>query len=241
MSVRAAQEALRANGFDPGPIDGVMGARTRDAVRAFQRSMGLVQDGILGPKTRQALLPDLVGARLVRPDLEVVLPTWLRHAVAEIGVRETAGRDSTGRIIDYRILGQTTHDFATEDGARPWCADFANAMLEVAGLHGTRSGMARSFDRSDHFRRLAGPAIGAITVFWRGSRASGLGHVGFCAGAEASGRLAILGGNQKDAVTVAAMASTRLVGHFWPAASPPPITGPFPAIAPITAREGREV
>ena len=52
----AAQRELARLGFDPGPIDGYMGARTREAVRAFQKSRGLAQDGILGPVTMGALL-----------------------------------------------------------------------------------------------------------------------------------------------------------------------------------------
>lgn len=49
------QRALKVRGFDPGPIDGKMGPKTRDAVRAFQRSAGLSVDGIVGPQTLGAL------------------------------------------------------------------------------------------------------------------------------------------------------------------------------------------
>jgi N-acetylmuramoyl-L-alanine amidase len=52
----AAQRELARLGFDPGPIDGYMGARTREAVRAFQKARGLAQDGILGPVTMGALM-----------------------------------------------------------------------------------------------------------------------------------------------------------------------------------------
>jgi hypothetical protein len=49
------QWGLRQLGRDPGPIDGVMGPRTRAAVMAFQRAAGLVVDGVVGPATRGAL------------------------------------------------------------------------------------------------------------------------------------------------------------------------------------------
>jgi len=39
------QEQLGALGFDPGPIDGLIGPRTRDAVRAFQEARGIPQTG----------------------------------------------------------------------------------------------------------------------------------------------------------------------------------------------------
>lgn len=54
-TTRGVQSALAALGYDPGPIDGVMGPRTRAAVMAFQRDAGLVVDGVVGPATRGAL------------------------------------------------------------------------------------------------------------------------------------------------------------------------------------------
>jgi N-acetylmuramoyl-L-alanine amidase len=52
----AAQKELARLGFDPGPIDGYMGARTREAIRRFQESRKLAVDGILGPVTYGALM-----------------------------------------------------------------------------------------------------------------------------------------------------------------------------------------
>lgn len=54
----AVQRELMAQGYDigPGGADGVMGAKTRQAVAKFQKANGLVPDGVVGPKTKQALL-----------------------------------------------------------------------------------------------------------------------------------------------------------------------------------------
>lgn len=43
----AAQQALARLGFDPGAADGVVGVNTRAALRAWQKSQGLVADGYL--------------------------------------------------------------------------------------------------------------------------------------------------------------------------------------------------
>ena len=43
--LRQLQVALHEHGFEPGPTDGLMGPRTRDAIRAFQRSVGLAETG----------------------------------------------------------------------------------------------------------------------------------------------------------------------------------------------------
>ncbi len=53
--VQQAQERLDALGLDPGPIDGVMGARTRDALRTFQQKNDLPVTGELDWQTRMAL------------------------------------------------------------------------------------------------------------------------------------------------------------------------------------------
>lgn len=49
------QQQLQSRGFDPGPVDGINGPRTKEAVKAFQKANGLAVDGIVGPKTRAAL------------------------------------------------------------------------------------------------------------------------------------------------------------------------------------------
>ncbi|MBK1723025.1 peptidoglycan-binding domain-containing protein [Thiocystis violacea] len=43
--VSLLQQQLSGLGFDPGPIDGLIGPRTRDAVRAFQEARGIPQTG----------------------------------------------------------------------------------------------------------------------------------------------------------------------------------------------------
>ncbi|MBU0709439.1 MAG: peptidoglycan-binding protein [Candidatus Omnitrophica bacterium] len=45
------QTALRNAGYDPGKIDGKIGKRTKEAIRAFQGSKGLKVDGKVGKQT----------------------------------------------------------------------------------------------------------------------------------------------------------------------------------------------
>ncbi|PWU25094.1 MAG: peptidoglycan-binding protein [Candidatus Rokuibacteriota bacterium] len=53
--VAELQQRLKAVGFNPGKIDGQFGLATEAAVMAFQRSSGLLPDGIVGPRTAAAL------------------------------------------------------------------------------------------------------------------------------------------------------------------------------------------
>jgi len=49
------QRFLSENGFNPGPIDGVSGNKTKAAIKAFQTKNGLLSDGIAGNKTKAAM------------------------------------------------------------------------------------------------------------------------------------------------------------------------------------------
>src|SRR5437016_2246125 len=54
--VREAQMALMNEGFDPGPIDGVMGPMTMTALRNYQSHNQLQVTGSLTPETENSLL-----------------------------------------------------------------------------------------------------------------------------------------------------------------------------------------
>ncbi len=53
--VKKLQNALNALGYDCGTADGIFGAATEKAVRAFQADNGLAVDGIAGKATQEAL------------------------------------------------------------------------------------------------------------------------------------------------------------------------------------------
>lgn len=55
MNVKDIQKALASLQFDVGPIDGIIGMRTRNAVKAFQKTANIPVDGIVGPITIAAL------------------------------------------------------------------------------------------------------------------------------------------------------------------------------------------
>jgi hypothetical protein len=55
--VGQAQELLKEAGFNPGPIDGILGPRTKAALRRYQARHGLPQTGGLDEATRHSLVP----------------------------------------------------------------------------------------------------------------------------------------------------------------------------------------
>jgi uncharacterized protein (TIGR02594 family) len=141
-------------------------------------------------------------------------PRWLATAWAELGQREVEGASDNARIrAFFRDVGQpvSLHDEVA------WCAAFVGACIERAGLASTRSLMARSYLRWG--AALSEGRFGAVAVLSRGSDPSA-GHVGFLLG-ETAGHVVLLGGNQGDAVSVAAFPKTRLLGFRWPQEEPP--------------------
>lgn len=61
VTVREAQQALVSQGFELGPIDGIVGRRTQAALRAYQQKQGLTASGQLDAQTLRAL--DVVDRR----------------------------------------------------------------------------------------------------------------------------------------------------------------------------------
>jgi peptidoglycan hydrolase-like protein with peptidoglycan-binding domain len=53
--VMKAQQALQRKGFDPGPVDGILGPMTREAVRKYQDRYGIKPTGELDNQTLYAL------------------------------------------------------------------------------------------------------------------------------------------------------------------------------------------
>jgi uncharacterized protein (TIGR02594 family) len=160
-------------------------------------------------------------------------PSWLQWAWKEIGTREVPENrgPAVRRYISLAKCG--------EEGD-PWCAIFANAALESSGVRGTRSPSSQSFRHDENFTVLDGPALGAIAVFWRLSKASGLGHVGFYCG-ERSNVVWTLGGNEGDMVQIEFMARTAgafgLEGYYWPKAVAVPPIAPIVVSADVPAHQ----
>jgi peptidoglycan hydrolase-like protein with peptidoglycan-binding domain len=73
--VKQIQNAMQQLGFYSGSIDGVYGANTVAAVKAFQSSVGLTPDGIAGPKTIAAYEARLKGDSTVAT-LQQELTNW---------------------------------------------------------------------------------------------------------------------------------------------------------------------
>lgn len=55
LSPKQIQRALKNAGFYNGPVDGKIGPKTKDAIKAFQKANGLKADGVVGKRTAEKL------------------------------------------------------------------------------------------------------------------------------------------------------------------------------------------
>ncbi len=189
----------------PGTIDGIFGRNTIAAVVAFQEANGLPQTGIVDSRTEREILaragnqPD--NSRLV----------WFEEAERLKGIRETMGPASNPVILDWA----KDMDIQYPGDDIPWCGLFVGhciaATLPKEPLPNNPLG-ARNWAK---FGKKTAPMPGAILVFWRKSKSSGLGHVGFYESEDAEA-FHLLAGNQSDAVNIARVPKARLLDARWP-------------------------
>jgi uncharacterized protein (TIGR02594 family) len=99
-----------------------------------------------------------------------------------------------------------------DPGKLPWCAAFANAILNKLGHEGTNSLMARSF--LHYGAPTKNPQVGDIVVTKRG-RGNVAGHVGFFEGYEVVDGITyvkIFGGNTDKMVSTGWFPVTAVLG-----------------------------
>lgn len=147
------------------------------------------------------------------------MPNWFDIAGTYLGTKEVVGAGSNPKIMQMASrLGGWLQSFYKDDDI-PWCALFVNNCLAEAGLKGTRSLAARSFETWGV--PMLEPSLGAVLVFVR----PGGGHVGFYVGQRVDGALRVRGGNQGNAVSEVWIEAKRLTAIRWPLEVPLPTSG----------------
>jgi uncharacterized protein (TIGR02594 family) len=214
MNILEIQQALHAKGFDPGPHDGIMGARTRAAIRKFQAANGLVVDGIVGPITSEKLFTILKPDKKAAAPISVEFP-WYVEAWRLLGITEVGGPGDNQVILAWaKDLGIPYSEDET-----PWCGLFVahcvGSQLPDEPLPSGPLG-ARNWGG---FGNKVAPQPAAILVFWRQQKNGPFGHVGFYAGEDDS-HYHVLGGNQDNKVCVTRIPKDRLLQARWPSTVP---------------------
>jgi uncharacterized protein (TIGR02594 family) len=219
MTTFEIQRRLKALGYDPGPLDGVRGRLTIRAIKAFQADRKLAADGIVGPLTTVELFGRDGG--IVPPaEARRQLMPWYEEALRLKGTREAAGAADNPLILTWaKRLG-----LAYGSDSTAWCGLFVGHCIAAALPDEPLPANPLGARKWASFGAATEPTLGAVLVFWRGSKSGWKGHVGFYAG-EDSSAYHVLGGNQSDSVSIARLGKNRLLDARWPNSVPPPAGG----------------
>lgn len=137
-------------------------------------------------------------------------PVWLARARRELGVKEKPGLAHHPRILEYLATTRITPKLHQDE--TPWCSAFVCWVMEGCGIPSTRSAAARSWGRWG--KTLTRPAPGCVVVLRRTDNPAH-GHVGFYLG-HAGHDIEVLGGNQRNAVSIQMYPEARVLTYRWP-------------------------
>ena len=142
--------------------------------------------------------------------------TWIAEGRKHIGLREIKGAKHNPTLLKWlNDMGQYSNESKAwwHDDETPWCGLFVGHCLGVTQRYVVKNWFrASAWADSQLMTKLDKPAYGCIVTFTR----QGGGHVGFIVGRDTRGNLMVLGGNQSDAVSVAAFLPSRATGFYWP-------------------------
>lgn len=189
-----AQLHLRSQGYYDGKLDGLWGPVSMEAARRWDDSELLA-----------AIPPSDTASTTVSGP-----PTPYDLARRHIGVKEIPGSKHNSTIVRWGRLVLTS--FAEDE--TPWCSAFVNAMAIEAGYERSGKLNARSWMNVGQTVHPSNVKAGDVVVFWRVSKDSWEGHVGFVVWRDANaGTVRVLGGNQNNSVSEATFSESHLLGY----------------------------
>ena len=229
QAVLELQSGLSKLGLNPGPIDGIFGAKTESAVSAFQQARGLTGTGVVDENT-WAELDKALGSAAPSPSpgggsgsppggapgTSATAAAIVAEARKYLGFKEGANNDQP---------------FSTHFGVRnvPWCAYFVSYVHTKVGIPlslGSTVAMLAELKRRGRFFTTA-PSPGDIVVFdWTPGDGKPAEHVGIVEGTtrDASGQTVVvtIEGNSSNSVkrNQHTLGNSRVVGYgrLWDAA-----------------------
>jgi len=217
--IKAFQQRLADLGYYSGPIDGIPGNATNNALKEFRNKSDRSPLGPVSVADLHALFDD--GARTAKSSPQWIpsVPDvpWMGKAKLLEGTKEVPGAPSNPDILAWaKYLGVS--GAYTNDGIA-WCGLFVGYVMKRYVPGDTLPKNILGARQWLEFGKKVEPAYGAILVFWRGSPSGWQGHVGFYVG-EDDNNYYVLGGNQSDTVNVSKIAKSRLLGARAPKSLP---------------------
>jgi len=207
--IETLQDRLADLGYYTGVVDNEPGQLTSDAVVLFKKQHGLAARDYVGPLTLSILFsaeakPFAKASENTANDLP-----WMIEARKQMGLNEKTDRQELAAWL--RSDGSSVGD----PSKIPWCGDFVETCLRKTLPHDNYPDNPYGARNWSKFGIPCALIPGAIAVFWRGSPNGWKGHVGFVVSANDT-HIMILGGNQKNSVSIAKLDRSRLLECRWP-------------------------
>lgn len=199
-TTKQIQEALKAEGFDPGAIDGIPGPKTNAAIIAFNKAMAF-------PPTARLSKTGLIILGLAS-DTEY---PWMNEVGRHMGLHEV--RDKK-RLSDWL---RSDRGSVGDPSKLPWCADLVETAIKLTLPNEPFTGRVAQNPYYSlnwlEFGHAIAPCYGAIAIFVR----PGGGHIGFLVGYDPKlKRYRVRGGNQSNRVCDMWLDESRCRGIRWP-------------------------
>lgn len=130
-----------------------------------------------------------------------------------IGQSEVTGPKSNPKILEW-VHRRDRLSWVKDDSKIAWCGLFVGAMVQDCGLTDIPDTpeMARDWLNVGEHVESKDAEPGDIVVLWRGSPSSWKGHVAFYEDSNALNGVKLLGGNQRNTVSVVTYARNQVLG-----------------------------
>jgi len=156
--IMAVQRALADLGYEPGPVDGVVGANTRSAIRRYQAAAGLPVDGRISQDLLEALQSNPVPAALSMIAGSLPPPDTGREiAKGDVVIN--------GKNMDLPPLYETGDEFAWSNGVVETVIRIDGDRIFWRGNNGTSFNADRNFVMPpSSWDRVSGPGSATVNV-----------------------------------------------------------------------------
>lgn len=209
--VKQLQAKLNVLGFNVGKVDGIEGKRTKRAIIAFKKSVGLRPRSLVGPVTWDYLMKAKKATESdPRPTGKVYTdkyPPLARPFLRRLGWQE--GRDKNKLLKWFRQFGGVLGD----PTKYPWCGEgMENSALEMFPKEDPPENPYWARAWAEYGVDAGGPVIGSIGVIgWK----RGGGHVGVVSNYNPKTKVVtLIGCNQGDSIKYSNFALEGRSGSF---------------------------
>lgn len=204
MDILKIQKRLNELGASPKLVeDGISGPKTLNAVKTFQKSVGIGVDGKVGPITLSKLFPsdsttsvtDNARLKPIKFSHDELSLRAMDIAISQKGVRELTGKNDGEAVETYLKSIGLGKGYAWCMAFVYWCYQQSSQTLSISNPLIKTGGVLRQWNEIDKKYKSQEPKIGSIFIMDFGK---GQGHTGFITKVNSDGTVDTIEGNSNS-------------------------------------------